>query len=199
MDDCMPGKLDIRGGFGTKRVYHLGLDAFFEWLGQEAAARRCAAPELTSRTCSAIVQPRRAAYSRRARLCVDRVCGSPVDTRAYRPARNIFTGFRAWPKTLSDFTVGKAPFPLFSCDVSGRPESIIAGPPRPGGRKTDVTNSGQAELCRLAGTSRGGPHDGRPPAQLSALQQFARLVARVVTTKVRPCPSWPLIPRSRAS
>ena len=46
---------------------------------------------------------------------------------------------------------------------------------------------------------RGGPHDGRLPAQLSALQHFDRVVARVVTTNVRPWPSCPLIPRSRAS
>jgi hypothetical protein len=51
---------------------------------------RCDAPEPTSFTCRAIVQPRRTAYSRRARLCNGTVCWSFVETRAQRPARNIF-------------------------------------------------------------------------------------------------------------
>jgi hypothetical protein len=33
-----------------------------------------ATPEFTSRTCNAIVQPRRAAYSRIARFCIASVC-----------------------------------------------------------------------------------------------------------------------------
>jgi hypothetical protein len=45
-----------------------------------AASRSCsrashfAAPEFTSRTCRTIVHPRRAAYSRRARICIGSVC-----------------------------------------------------------------------------------------------------------------------------
>ena len=39
-------------------------------------ASRRAAPELTSRTSKTMVQPRRAAYSRMARFCIDRVCWS---------------------------------------------------------------------------------------------------------------------------
>jgi hypothetical protein len=66
-------------------------------------ASRLAAPEFTSRTCQAIVQPRRAAYSRIARFCIARVCWSLVETRAYSPARNIFGRLRAWPKTCSDW------------------------------------------------------------------------------------------------
>jgi hypothetical protein len=31
-----------------------------------------------------------------------------VETRAYKPARNIFAGLRDWPKTLSDFASGEA-------------------------------------------------------------------------------------------
>ena len=65
-------------------------------------ASRRAAPEFTSRTCRAIVQPRRSAYSRIARPCIASVCWSLVETRAYRPARNIFGGLRAWPKTYAD-------------------------------------------------------------------------------------------------
>ena len=45
-------------------------------------ASRFAAPEFTSRTCMAMVQPRRAVYSRIARLCIESVCRSLVDTRA---------------------------------------------------------------------------------------------------------------------
>ncbi|HTS26507.1 MAG TPA: hypothetical protein VMH81_11580 [Bryobacteraceae bacterium] len=37
-------------------------------------ASRRAAPEFTSRTCMAMVPPRRAAYSRIARFCIARVC-----------------------------------------------------------------------------------------------------------------------------
>src|SRR5215831_1017538 len=69
-----------------------------------------AAPELTSRTCKAIVQPRRAAYSRMARFCIASVCGSLVETRAYRPARNIFGRLCAWPKTCADFAFWEARF-----------------------------------------------------------------------------------------
>ena len=58
----------------------------------------------------AIVQPRRAEYSRMARFCIAIVCCSSVDTRAYRPARNIFAGLRAWPKTYLDFGFWEAPF-----------------------------------------------------------------------------------------
>jgi integrase len=36
------------------------------------------------------------------------VCWSLVETRAYRPARNIFAGLRAWPKTLGDFAFSDA-------------------------------------------------------------------------------------------
>ena len=43
-------------------------------LEQFLAACRFAAPEFTSRTCMAIVQPRRAAYSRMARFCIAKVC-----------------------------------------------------------------------------------------------------------------------------
>jgi hypothetical protein len=31
-----------------------------------------------------------------------------LETRAYRPARNIFAGFRAWPQTLPDSAFGQA-------------------------------------------------------------------------------------------
>ena len=41
-----------------------------------------AAPEPTSRTCIAIVHPRRSAYSRIARFCIASVCWSLVETRA---------------------------------------------------------------------------------------------------------------------
>ena len=68
-------------------------------------ASRRVAPEFTSRTCKATVQPRRTAYSRIARFCIASVCWSLVETRAYRPARNIFAGLRAWPKTSSDFAL----------------------------------------------------------------------------------------------
>ena len=76
----------------------------------------------------AIVQPRRAAYSRMARLCIGKVCWSLVETRAYRPARNIFAGFRAWPKTLSDFAFGEARLVAISeCHLShGRSRSFSA-------------------------------------------------------------------------
>ena len=39
-----------------------------------------------------------------------------VETRAYRAARNILAGFRAWPKTLSDLRVwkGKLSHPAIS-------------------------------------------------------------------------------------
>jgi hypothetical protein len=43
---------------------------------------RCEAPLPTSFTCRAIVQPRRAAYSRKARICNGMVCWSLVETRA---------------------------------------------------------------------------------------------------------------------
>ncbi len=43
-------------------------------------ASRRAAPEFTPRTYMAIVQPRRAAYSRMARFCIAIVCCSSVDT-----------------------------------------------------------------------------------------------------------------------
>jgi len=43
---------------------------------------RWAAPDPTSFTCMAMVQPRRAAYSRRARICNGMVCWSKVETRA---------------------------------------------------------------------------------------------------------------------
>jgi hypothetical protein len=39
-------------------------------------ASRCAAPEPTSLTCITTLQPRRAAYSRRARFCMGSVCWS---------------------------------------------------------------------------------------------------------------------------
>jgi ketosteroid isomerase-like protein len=35
------------------------------------------------------------------------------ETRAYKPARNIFGCFRRWPKTLSEFAFGEARFPTF--------------------------------------------------------------------------------------
>jgi hypothetical protein len=57
-----------------------------------------------------MVQPRRAAYSRMARFCIAKVCWSFVETRAYSPARNIFSGFRRWPKTWSDFAFSEALF-----------------------------------------------------------------------------------------
>jgi hypothetical protein len=65
----------------------------------------CAVPELTSRTCQAIVQPRRAAYSRMARFCIASVCWSLVKTRAYSPAGDICSRFRAWPKTLPNLAL----------------------------------------------------------------------------------------------
>ena len=68
------------------------------------------APEPTSRTCMAMVQPRRAAYSRMARFCIGRVCWSFVETRAYRPARNIFAGFRRLAKNVLGFCVCGGPF-----------------------------------------------------------------------------------------
>ena len=61
-------------------------------------------------TCMMMVQPRAAAYSRIARFCIARVCWSLVETRAYRPARNIFDRLRAWPKTCADFAFGEARF-----------------------------------------------------------------------------------------
>ncbi len=67
-----------------------------------------AAPEVNSRACKAIVQPRRIAYSRMARFCIASVCWSLVETRAYRPARNIFPGLRTWPKTSSGFAFREA-------------------------------------------------------------------------------------------
>src|SRR5208337_3687016 len=36
-----------------------------------------------------------------------KVGSSAVSTRAYSPTRDIPEGFRAWPKTLSDFAFGK--------------------------------------------------------------------------------------------
>jgi hypothetical protein len=36
-------------------------------------------------------------------FCIARVCWSFVETRAYKPARNIFDRRRRWPKTWSDF------------------------------------------------------------------------------------------------
>src|SRR5208282_2185137 len=51
----------------------------------------------------ATVQLRRAAYSRRARFCIGSVCWSWVDTRAYRPMRNVvFLRPAPWPKTRRD-------------------------------------------------------------------------------------------------
>jgi hypothetical protein len=58
------------------------------------APGRCAgsaAPEFTARTCRAIVQPRRAAYSRMALSCIARVFWSMVETRAHRPARSMIS------------------------------------------------------------------------------------------------------------
>src|ERR1700733_8384546 len=58
----------------------------------------------------AIFQPRRKAYSRIARFCIGRVRWSCVETRAYKPARNILAELRLWPKTLADFTFPEARF-----------------------------------------------------------------------------------------
>lgn len=48
------------------------------------------------------------AYSRMARFCIGRVCWLLVDTRAYRPARNIFGCLRDWQKTSVDFAFWEA-------------------------------------------------------------------------------------------
>ena len=64
----------------------------------------------TSFTCNAIVQPRRTEYAQGTDLQWDGLF-MVVDTRAYRPARNIFGCFRRWPKTLSDAGFGEARFP----------------------------------------------------------------------------------------
>jgi hypothetical protein len=58
----------------------------------------------------AIVQPRRAAYSRIVRFCIASVCWSLVETRAYKVTRNIFATLRDWPKTLPGLAFGKARF-----------------------------------------------------------------------------------------
>jgi len=78
----------------------------------------------TSRTCSAILQPRRAAYSRTARFCIPSVCWSLVETRAYRPARNIFDRFRGWPNCGQICPQGGS-FPAFSSDAPGLVAIII--------------------------------------------------------------------------
>src|SRR5579863_4551518 len=71
--------------------------------------RRAIADLLTPAPCSF-----RAAYSRMARFCIARVCRSWLETRAYRPARNIFAGLRPWPKTCSVFAFRGARFPGIS-------------------------------------------------------------------------------------
>src|SRR5580700_3073038 len=49
--------------------------------------------------------------------------------REYSPARNIFAGLRAWPKTLSDFAFGEARF----MGISGCHLTLAAVDPfRPG-------------------------------------------------------------------
>jgi hypothetical protein len=76
-----------------------------------------------------MVQPRRPAYSRIDRFCIASVCWSFVETRAYSPARNIFAGFRAWPKTSSDFAFVEARF----AGISGcHPIMAAFDPFRPG-------------------------------------------------------------------
>jgi hypothetical protein len=47
-----------------------------------------------------------------------------VETRAYRPARNIFGDFRRWPKTSSDFALGKA---RLAAVTQPWPQSILFG------------------------------------------------------------------------
>ncbi|HTG73690.1 MAG TPA: hypothetical protein VMB70_07970, partial [Terriglobia bacterium] len=52
-----------------------------------------------------------------------------VETRAYRPARNIFAGFRVWPKTCLDFAFAEARF----LGISGcHPTMAAVDPFRPG-------------------------------------------------------------------
>jgi hypothetical protein len=64
-------------------------------------ASRRAAPEFTSRTCRAIVQPRRDSIRPHRPVLHCQSLLIIVVTRAYSPTRNIFGRFRAWPKTLS--------------------------------------------------------------------------------------------------
>jgi hypothetical protein len=52
-----------------------------------------------------------------------------VETRAYRPTRNIFAGLRAWPKTSPDFMFERARF----LGISARRLALAAVDPfRPG-------------------------------------------------------------------
>src|ERR1041385_2994356 len=55
--------------------------------------------------------------------------------RAYKPTRNIFAGFRAWPKTLPDFAFGKARLAAIS---ECHPTLAAEDPFRPG-RDDDTT------------------------------------------------------------
>ena len=55
--------------------------------------------------------------------------GKTVVTRAQGPARNIFAGLRAWPKTSLDFAFGRAGF----LGISERRLAMAADDPfRPG-------------------------------------------------------------------
>ena len=61
-------------------------------------ACRCAASEPTSRTCSAIVQPRRAAYSRRARVCIAQSLLIVSGNAGIQPGTKHFR----WPTSLAE-------------------------------------------------------------------------------------------------
>src|SRR5579864_2573995 len=137
---------------------------------------RWEAPDPTSFTCNATVQPRRAVYSRRARFCRGRVCWSWVDTRAYKPARTILAGFRAWPKTLCDFALPEvrlaamARGPIRQAGTySFRPGGFILLQPAPrsGGSSRASTRPGGPPVPVRAAVTRSGSqtswrHTGRP-------------------------------------
>ena len=55
------------------------------------------------------------------------VCGSFVETRAYRPARNIFDGFRRWPKRCRILPSEKPVLWAFQDVTQAWPKSILFG------------------------------------------------------------------------
>ena len=69
------------------------------------------------------IQPRRLVLHRQRPLII-------AETRAYRPARNIFAGFRVWPKTLPDLISVRPVLWAFDEGRSAWPRMILFGQPR---------------------------------------------------------------------
>jgi hypothetical protein len=91
-------------------------------------ASRFAAPEFTSRTCTAILQPRRVAYSRIARLCIASVCWSFVENAGVQARPEHFRRFPYLTKKRVRISLSEKPVLWAFRNVTQPwPQSILSG------------------------------------------------------------------------